>query len=93
MQDAVWGIKEDHSGGDRVLEFCLKGVMNSKSLLFERLRSIQKPVIEPSKPIDALKKEAESIKEDAQLLDENIIGIEDVFSHIEANLLFQEPIV
>lgn len=93
VQSVTWKIKEDYSGGDRVLEFCLTGKRGSKSSLFENLKNIPKPDSMPSKSIDVLKREADSIKDDAESLDENVSQIEDSFSHVEANGIFQEAIV
>jgi hypothetical protein len=32
--EEVWGIKKTYTGGDRVLEYCLKGLMGKKETLF-----------------------------------------------------------
>lgn len=65
--NSIWKIKESYSGGDRVLEFCLKGKMGSKNDLFEHLISISKPE-KVGDTIEKLKKEASEILGDAQKL-------------------------
>lgn len=60
-QKKVWEIKTSYAGGDRVLEFCLKGKMGSKESLFNYLCSIPLPLHKPSKTISDLKTEANTI--------------------------------
>lgn len=64
LEDKTWEIKAKYSGGDRVLEFCLEGLMSKKGRLFEHLASILKPVEMPSKTIDILKQEADVLTGD-----------------------------
>lgn len=56
--DKIFSIKRDFSGGDRVLEFCLEGVMAKKEKLVERLLHIQKPIEKPKDTISELQDEA-----------------------------------
>lgn len=42
-QSKTWEIKTSYAGGDRVLEFCLKGKMGGKEPLFNHLCSIPLP--------------------------------------------------
>ena len=60
--DEVWKIKQTYSGGDRVLEYCLEGLMGQKEKLFAYLQSIQKPAQEPAKGIQKIRKEVEELK-------------------------------
>lgn len=55
--DQVWKIKTNYSGGDRVLEFCLKNKKGSKDTLFSYICSI--PLLDKKllKSIHELKKE------------------------------------
>ena len=55
-KNAVWKIKTDYSGGDRVLEFCLDGYKGSKDNLFNHIVGLVKPTAKPTKSIDDLKK-------------------------------------
>lgn len=66
-QNKTWDIKLSYTGGDRVLEFCLKGKMGSKESLFNHLASIPLPLSKPNKTILLLKDEANSIEGDAAI--------------------------
>ncbi|WP_025819304.1 AAA family ATPase [Shewanella marina] len=66
-QKKVWEIKTNYAGGDRVLEFCLKGKMGGKEPLFNHLFSIPLPASKPSKTIADLKEEANAIDGDTAL--------------------------
>ncbi len=63
--ERVWEIKKEYSGGDRVLEYCLKGLMGKKEMLFKHLSSVEKPDVKPGKDIAQIKKEVESISGDS----------------------------
>lgn len=60
-QNKTWEIKTNYAGGDRVLEFCLKGKMGGKEPLFNHLCSIPLPTSKPSKTIANFKEEASAI--------------------------------
>lgn len=68
LLNSAWKIKESYSGGDRVLEFCLKGMMSSKNDLFEHLLSIAKPE-KVDFTAEDLKKEANEILGDPKKFD------------------------
>ncbi|WP_151752479.1 AAA family ATPase [Acinetobacter bereziniae] len=63
-QSKIWDIKTNYSGGDRVLEFCLKGKMGSKEALFNHLLTIPLPTLKPSRTIENLKIDANAIDGD-----------------------------
>lgn len=63
-QNKTWEIKTSYTGGDRVLEFCLKGNMGSKESLFNHLCLIPLLTSKPSKTIAHLKEEANAIDGD-----------------------------
>lgn len=63
-EDQTWEIKTKYSGGDRVLEYCLKGVSKSKEALFDHLAALAPPVNPPKKPTAALRKEVEVLQGD-----------------------------
>ena len=63
-QKVVWDIKKNYSGGDRVLEFCLSGLMGKKETLFEHLASIPLASVKPKKTIDQLKEDVAAINGD-----------------------------
>jgi wobble nucleotide-excising tRNase len=58
----VWKIKTQYSGGDRVLEYCLKGVMGDREKLLNQLLSYEMPAAEPSRNIQTLRAEVESLQ-------------------------------
>lgn len=60
--DEVWKIKQTYSGGDRVLEYCLEGLMGQKEKLFVHLQGILKLTQEPAKDIQKIRKEVEDLK-------------------------------
>lgn len=61
-ENKTWEIKAQFSGGDRVLEYCLSGMMGRKEALFNHINSIPKPSMAPPKTIEQLKKEVEAIQ-------------------------------
>lgn len=63
-QKVVWDIKKNYSGGDRVLEFCLTGLMGRKETLFEHLASIPLASVKPKKTVEQLKEEVAAINGD-----------------------------
>lgn len=91
--EEVWGIKKTYTGGDRVLEYCLKGLMGKKETLFEYLLSISKPTSEPIRDIHALRKDVDALKGDdahpQQLLSNIILQAH----HIESDQLFGTSIL
>ncbi|CAI1569909.1 Uncharacterized protein conserved in bacteria [Serratia liquefaciens] len=60
-QEVTWKIKQDYSGGDRVLEFCLRRLMGSSASLYNHISAIPLPMEKPSKTIAELKDEASAI--------------------------------
>ena len=92
-KNAVWKIKTDYSGGDRVLEFCLDGYRASKDSLFNHIVGLIKPTSKPTKSIDDLRSDLQSISgENAQkyyILSEITFASQ----NIEAETLFNKQIV
>ena len=64
-KDSVWKIKTDYSGGDRVMEYCLKGFMREKGKLLDYIAAISKPNDKPSKTVEQLKSEVEAVVGDS----------------------------
>ncbi|MGF1883725.1 AAA family ATPase [Vibrio splendidus] len=90
-QAKAWEIKTSYSGGDRVLEFCLKGKMGGKEPLFNYLASIPLPQSKPIKTVAILKDEAGAIDGDTatkysvlgklssyKLLDEDVASLKNI---------------
>lgn len=87
-EDSTWEIKSKYYGGDRVLEFCLKGFVGKKSTLFDHLSSINLPVEKPSKTIEALKKESESLSGDGAQKYDSLSELSFSAGSVEKNELF-----
>lgn len=88
-QNEVWRIKTQHSGGDRVLEYCLKGLMGDKERLFNHLLLCEKPTSEPTQSVESIRVEVEALQGDGAeaqplinqfLFDASSIEIDAVFS-------------
>lgn len=92
-KNAVWKIKTDYSGGDRVLEFCLDGYKGAKDTLFNHIISLPKPTAKPTKSIDDLKTDLQSISgENAQKYP--ILSLITFSSQsVETEILFSKQIV
>ena len=89
----VWEIKKRFAGGDRVLEYCLTGLMKSKDLLFSHLLNIPKPDVQPFKTVDQLKKEVEAVQgSDAQKY-ESLLKINFTGQKVESNQLLNKTII
>lgn len=58
IHEKTFAIKRTYSGGDRVLEFCLEGVMGKKEKLFEQLNGTTKPSEKPEYSVNQLQDEA-----------------------------------
>jgi ABC-type molybdenum transport system ATPase subunit/photorepair protein PhrA len=54
IHEKTFAIKRTYCGGDRVLEFCLDGVMGKKEKLFEQLNVTKKPSEKPEYSVKQL---------------------------------------
>ncbi|MDM1465148.1 AAA family ATPase [Myroides odoratimimus] len=92
-KNAVWKIKTDYSGGDRVLEFCLDGYKGSKDNLFNHIVALVKPTVKPTKTIDDLKIDLQSISGDNAQKYSALSEITFASQSIETEILFNKQIV
>ncbi len=92
-KNAVWKIKTDYSGGDRVLEFCLDGYKGSKDNLFNHIVGLVKPSAKPTKSIDDLKNDLQSISGDNAQKYSVLSDITFASQSIENETLFNKQIV
>lgn len=90
---AVWKIKTDYSGGDRVLEFCLDNLKGSKDSLFNHIVALNKPTAKPIKSIDDLKSDLQSISGDNAQKYSILPQITFASQNIETEILFSKQIV
>lgn len=69
-KDKIWEIKQNYSGGDRVLEFCLEGYKSDGNKLLAFVESLKKPEVKPTKTIESIKIEVQALAgENAQKYD------------------------
>lgn len=92
-KNAVWKIKTDYSGGDRVLEFCLEGYKGSKDNLFNHILELAKPTLKPTKSIDDLKNDLQSISGDNAQKHSGLPLINFSTQSIETEILFNKQII
>ncbi len=91
--EEVWGIKKTYTGGDRVLEYCLKSLMGKKETLFEYLLTISKPASEPTRGIQALRKDVDALKGDDANPQQPLSNITFPAHYIESDQLFGTSIL
>lgn len=91
-EEKTWEIKAKYAGGDRVLEFCLEGLMGKKGRLFEHVASISKPSEKPTKTVEILKQEAEALAGDKAQKYVIIPELELDASSVETNQIFKTAI-
>ena len=92
-QETVWAIRKNHTGGDRILEYCLEGLKGKKETLFGYLLSIPLPTFKPSKDIAKLKNEVEKIQGDSATTYQTLNPIGEAASEIEKHQIFSEIVI
>lgn len=69
-KDKIWEIKQNYTGGDRVLEFCLEGYKSDGNKLLSFVEGLTKPENKPTKTIESIKEEVQALAgENAQKYD------------------------
>tara|TARA_R110001583_G_C5664919_1_gene409979 strand:- start:2403 stop:4571 length:2169 start_codon:yes stop_codon:yes gene_type:complete len=69
-KDKIWEIKQNYTGGDRVLEFCLEGYKNDGNKLLAFIEGLKKSETKPTKTIESIKGEVQALAgENAQKYD------------------------
>lgn len=91
--DSVFDIKRTYSGGDRVLEFCLEGVMGKKEKLYERLKQMGKPSEKPLDTIMQLQSEARLLEGSAASPEDKVPLLEFDMGQIEGDQIFGKAVV
>ena len=89
----TWEIKTNYAGGDRVLEYCLIGLMSKKESLFNYLSVIAKPTQKSEKTIDQLKNEVEAIHGSKAQKHNLLPAIKLTAQHLESDQIFQRAII
>lgn len=92
-KDKIWEIKQNYTGGDRVLEFCLEGYKSDGNKLLAFVEGLKKSEIKPSKTIESIKEDVQALAgENAQKYDQlNLISFS--VQNIETDSLFDKQIV
>lgn len=91
-EEKIWEIKTKYTGGDRVLEYCLKDLKSSKSKLFAYIAAFMKQENKPEQDIESIKTEVKSLGEaENKLFQFSPIAID--ANDIEKALIFTKNIV
>ncbi|MEP4533064.1 MAG: AAA family ATPase [Cyclobacteriaceae bacterium] len=89
----IWEIKQNYSGGDRVLEFCLEGYKSDGNKLLAFVEGLKKPETKPTKTIESIKEEVQALAgENAQKYDA-LEPIKFPYHKSESDDLFKKEIV
>ena len=93
----IWQIKENYTGGDRLLDYCLDRLRGNKEKLFRHLYDISKPNNKPTETIEDLESSLKSIRsgDTIQVIPkiENYNTEEDNPNKIENHQIFKEIII
>lgn len=92
-ENKTWEIKTKFAGGDRVLEYCLSGLMGKKEALFNYLYGLAKPEKQPAKTIEKLKKEVEAIQGSSAQRYDLLPSFSFTAQHTESNELLKKAII
>ena len=87
-----WQIKTQYTGGDRVLEYCFKGLKSSKESLLNYIIGLAKPSREPINSIEQLKEKIQRLNEAQGTQIQTIQEITFLAGNIEIYPLFKEVI-
>jgi wobble nucleotide-excising tRNase len=94
IHEKTFAIKRNHSGGDRVLEFCLEGVMGKKEKLFEQLFGTKKPSEKPGYSVRQLQEEARLLTGENSTRDETLLPTFLMTAHsVETDPIFEKAVV
>lgn len=94
IHEKTFAIKRNHSGGDRVLEFCLEGVMGKKEKLFEQLFGTKKTSEKPDYSVRQLQDEARLLTGENSTRDETLLPTFMMTAHsVETDPIFGKAVV
>lgn len=91
--DVTWKIKQEFTGGDRVLEGFLDGLKGNKETLYTHLSALTKPAEKPNTDISQLKAGVEALKGDAAQPYSTLNLLEFDEHEVELNPIFEQVIV
>jgi len=94
IHEKTFAIKRSHSGGDRVLEFCLEGVMGKKEKLFEQLLGTKKTSVKPDYSVKQLQDEARLLTGENSTREETLLPTFLMTAHsVETDPIFEKAVV
>jgi wobble nucleotide-excising tRNase len=91
--DVTWKIKQEFTGGDRVLEGFLDGLKGNKETLYTHLSTLTKPAEKPNTDISKLKAGVEALKGSAAQQHSTLNLLEFDEHEVELDPIFEEAIV
>lgn len=91
--DVTWKIKQEFTGGDRVLEGFLDGLKGNKETLYTHLSALTKPAEKPDTDISQLKAGVEALKGDAAQPYSTLNLLEFDEHEVELDPIFEQVIV
>jgi wobble nucleotide-excising tRNase len=91
--DVTWKIKQEFTGGDRVLEGFLDGLKGNKETLYTHLSALTKPAEKPNTDISQLKAGVEALKGDAAQQYSTLNLLEFDEHEVELDPIFEQVIV
>ncbi|WP_275043980.1 AAA family ATPase [Xanthomonas arboricola] len=91
--DKIFDIKRKYSGGDRVLDYCLEGVLTNKDKLYDRLSSFNFSGRPPEYTVTDLQGEARLLSADSEAREELLPKFVFNVAELENHEAFKIPIV
>lgn len=92
-KDKIWEIKQNYTGGDRVLEFCLEGYKSDRNKLLAFVEGLNKPENKPTKTIESIKDELQDLAGENAQKHDFLKLITFPAQNIESEYLFKKEIV
>ena len=92
-KNKIWEIKTNYTGGDRVLEFCLKGYSNDGNKLLAFVEGLNKPTSKPTKTIEIIKEDVQGLVGDNVQKYDELNSIIFSAQSVESESLFNKQIV
>lgn len=91
--NVTWKIKQEFTGGDRVLEGFLDGLKGNKETLYSHLSALPKPDVKPNTDMHQLKADVEALKGDTAQQYSTLNLLEFDEHEIEFDPIFEQVIV
>lgn len=91
--DLIFNIKRTYSGGDRILEFCLEGLIGSKERLASHILQVPKPDKEPALSIKALQEEVRLLQQSKGKPPQTLLPLVSIDFSVEENPLWGTSVV